>query len=102
PFEVIGGFDEDYWMYWEDADLCARLGEHGHATVFEPAALVQHATSSSPISADTVRSFHRSAARFYERHVADSRRAVGAARAVLRSREAVAVAAHRAAGVASP
>jgi len=38
----IGGLDEAYFTYWEDADFCARAAEAGFATWFEPAARVWH------------------------------------------------------------
>ena len=28
-FEQAGGFDEGYWMYMEDLDLCYRLAQRG-------------------------------------------------------------------------
>ncbi|MCR4618378.1 MAG: glycosyltransferase family 2 protein [Lachnospiraceae bacterium] len=28
-YEEIGGFDEEFFLYMEDADLCMRLAEHG-------------------------------------------------------------------------
>jgi GT2 family glycosyltransferase len=69
-FESVGGFDEDYWMYWEDADLCRRLHHEGWRVHFEPAAVVHHATGASGINARTIRAFHESAARFAGRHIA--------------------------------
>ena len=28
-FEELGGWSEDYWLYYEDVDLCKRATEHG-------------------------------------------------------------------------
>lgn len=72
-FEAVGGFDEAYFMYWEDADLCQRLTEAGWAVHFEPRAVVHHATGASGTSERTIRAFHESAARFAARHIARSR-----------------------------
>ena len=69
-FDEVGGFDEGYWMYWEDADLCRRLVDEGWEVHFEPAAVVDHATGASGVSARTIRAFHESAARFAARHIA--------------------------------
>jgi N-acetylglucosaminyl-diphospho-decaprenol L-rhamnosyltransferase len=69
-FERVGGFDEGYWMYWEDADLCRRLVDEGWEVHFEPAGVVHHATGASGVSARTIRAFHESAARFAARHIA--------------------------------
>jgi O-antigen biosynthesis protein len=42
-FDRLGGFDGLYApAYYEDADLCLRLAEHGLRTVLEPAARVTH------------------------------------------------------------
>jgi len=41
-FEAIGGFDERYFMFFEDVDLGRRLGEAGYASVYVPAATVTH------------------------------------------------------------
>jgi GT2 family glycosyltransferase len=69
-FDSVGGFDEAYWMYWEDADLCRRLADDAWQVHFEPAATVDHATGASGTSARTIRAFHESAARFAARHIA--------------------------------
>jgi GT2 family glycosyltransferase len=69
-FDQVGGFDDGYWMYWEDADLCRRLVDYGWEVYFEPAGVVQHATGASGVSTRTIRAFHESAARFADRHIA--------------------------------
>jgi N-acetylglucosaminyl-diphospho-decaprenol L-rhamnosyltransferase len=39
---AAGPFDERYFLYFEDVDLCRRLRATGHRVVFEPAATVRH------------------------------------------------------------
>jgi N-acetylglucosaminyl-diphospho-decaprenol L-rhamnosyltransferase len=41
-FEEVGGFDEAYFMYAEDVDLCWRLGRAGWGVAYAPAAEVTH------------------------------------------------------------
>ncbi|HLI43368.1 MAG TPA: glycosyltransferase family 2 protein [Acidimicrobiales bacterium] len=41
-FESVGGFDESYFMYVEDVDLCWRLRRAGWGTFYEPEAEVVH------------------------------------------------------------
>jgi N-acetylglucosaminyl-diphospho-decaprenol L-rhamnosyltransferase len=41
-FTSVGGFDEAYFMYVEDVDLCWRLRRAGWAVLYEPAAVVTH------------------------------------------------------------
>jgi GT2 family glycosyltransferase len=69
-FWQVGGFDEEFWMYWEDADLCRRLADRGWRVAYEPSAIVHHATGASGSSERTIRAFHDSAARFAARHIA--------------------------------
>jgi hypothetical protein len=47
-FEKLGGFDERYFLYYEDVDLCARLRLGGYAVALCPGAkVVHHAQRSS-------------------------------------------------------
>lgn len=41
-FARIGGFDERFFMYSEDADLCARLHSAGYGVWYDPAATAVH------------------------------------------------------------
>jgi GT2 family glycosyltransferase len=42
-FEAVDGFDERYFMYMEDVDICRRLNEAGWLTVVQPQVSVVHA-----------------------------------------------------------
>jgi N-acetylglucosaminyl-diphospho-decaprenol L-rhamnosyltransferase len=42
-WDAIGGFDEGYFMYAEDVDLCWRARRAGWEVAYEPAARVVHA-----------------------------------------------------------
>ena len=38
----IGGFDERFFLYFEDTDLCRRFWQHGFKVVYNPAAEIIH------------------------------------------------------------
>jgi GT2 family glycosyltransferase len=70
--ESVGGFDERYFLYWEDADLCRRLRARGYHVRYVPNATAVHAVgqSSKTAPARAIRAFHDSAYLYYETHVA--------------------------------
>lgn len=41
-FETVGGFDPAFFMYFEDLDLCERIGKAGWQNVYVPTAVVTH------------------------------------------------------------
>ncbi len=41
-FRAVGGFDEAYFLYYEDVDLCRRLNHAGRAVIYQPAVEVVH------------------------------------------------------------
>lgn len=41
--EELGGFDDRFWMYFEDIDLCRRVWQTGHPVYYVPDILVKHA-----------------------------------------------------------
>lgn len=68
-WDSLGGFDEAYFMYAEDVDLCWRAHRAGWKVVFEPAARVVHVQG---VSSDLhpyrmIVAHHRSLLRFYRR-----------------------------------
>jgi N-acetylglucosaminyl-diphospho-decaprenol L-rhamnosyltransferase len=46
-WQRVGGFDERYFMYAEDVDLCWRVRREGWTVVYEPAARVVHVQGAS-------------------------------------------------------
>ena len=73
-FDAVGGFDERYFLYWEDADLCHRLRDRGWSTRFVPRARVIHSGGASAKTSSrlAIRAFHQSAYRYYATHVVRS------------------------------
>lgn len=71
-FDAVGGFDERYFMYWEDADLCRRLRAAGQHVRYLPQAVAVHRVgqSSRTAKAASIRAFHESAYLYYATHVA--------------------------------
>jgi GT2 family glycosyltransferase len=69
---AVGGFDERYFLYWEDADLCRRLRARGYHVRYVPLATAVHRVghSSRTARAPSVRAFHESAYLYYATHVA--------------------------------
>jgi len=69
---AVEGFDERYFLYWEDADLCRRLRNQGYEVRYVPGATAVHRVGQSSQSARAVaiRAFHESAYLYYATHVA--------------------------------
>lgn len=69
-FEALGGMDEGFFLYWEDADFCRRLKHAGWQTVYYPGVTAMHAgggSSRHAVDASLV-AFHRSAYRLFRKH----------------------------------
>lgn len=69
-FERIGGMDERFFLYWEDADLCRRLEQAGWRIAYFPGATVVHAGGRSSIHAEAASliAFHKSAYALFRKH----------------------------------
>jgi len=46
-FEDVGGFDERFFVYWEDADLCLQLMRRGHPIYIDYDVVVEHVVSAT-------------------------------------------------------
>jgi GT2 family glycosyltransferase len=68
--EAVGGFDEAYFLYQEDVDLCLRVRRAGWRILFTPRAEVVHLLGRSMAEAGARPriEYHRSHLRFYRRH----------------------------------
>ena len=65
-FDTVNGFDENYFMYFEDVDLGYRLKKLGYKNVFLPTAQVTHigGESTKTVKGQMLRIHHESALRF--------------------------------------
>jgi N-acetylglucosaminyl-diphospho-decaprenol L-rhamnosyltransferase len=68
--ERVAGFDEGFFLYEEDADLCLRLRRAGWRVLFTPAVEVRHRLGHSmQKAARRARlEYHRSHLRYYRKH----------------------------------
>ena len=65
-FARLGGFDEGYFLYYEDVDICARLRLLGYEVVLNPQAkLIHHAQRTSRRSFTFLRWHFKSMMRFF-------------------------------------
>jgi N-acetylglucosaminyl-diphospho-decaprenol L-rhamnosyltransferase len=78
-WDEIGGFDEQFFMFVEDVDLCWRLHQAGWRVRYEPSAQIIHEVSGSADQTPyrMIAAHHRSLYRF------NCKRATGARRALL-------------------
>jgi len=71
--DQVGLFDEGYWMYMEDLDLCYRFAQAGWTTWYEPSVKIVHIKAGSSGKYRKPRlnyAFHYGMFRFYRKHYA--------------------------------
>jgi GT2 family glycosyltransferase len=68
--EAVGGFDEGFFLYEEDVDLCLRLRRAGWRLLFTPSAEVVHQLGRSMEKAPALArlEYDRSHLRYYRKH----------------------------------
>jgi len=69
-FNDLGGFDETFWMYAEDVDLCYRARRRGRTTAYVATAEMVHYIGASTVTNENraIVERHRSLWRFYRKH----------------------------------
>ena len=70
-FDKLGGFDEDFFMYFEDKDLCLRVRDAGLNVLFDPSVSLFHlkAGSSASESPELIQRIYRqSQIAYYKKH----------------------------------
>ncbi len=68
--EEVGGMDERFFLYWEDADWCRRMWAAGWQVVYWPKVSVVHTggVSSRERAFASLTAFHRSAVHYYVKY----------------------------------
>ena len=68
--QAVGSFDERFFLYWEDTDLCRRIRETGWKVLYYPRVTVIHyggkSSNTRPVFANL--HFHRSCYRLYNKY----------------------------------
>jgi N-acetylglucosaminyl-diphospho-decaprenol L-rhamnosyltransferase len=70
-FEQLGGFDESFFMYFEDKDICKRVHEAGWKVVYYPKTSLIHLLGGSSEGAKkSVNTYYRdSQLHYYQKHL---------------------------------
>lgn len=70
-FEKLGGFDESFFMYFEDKDLCKRVHDTGFKVIYYPkTSLIHLLAGSSQSMKKSVNSYYRdSQVYYYQKHL---------------------------------
>lgn len=66
--EAIAGWDERFFLYGEDIDLCRRLRDRGYSIVFEPSARAVHVEGASASRSTTLPLLAASRIRYDRKH----------------------------------
>lgn len=68
--DVVAGFDEGYFMYYEEVDLCRRVTDAGWSVFFDPDAVVMHVGGASTGQVRAIMSIRHfeSSMRYYHRY----------------------------------
>ncbi len=72
-FESVGGFDQDYFLFGEDIDLCWKIAEAGFERWYVPSAVVTHVKGASMrhLGDRAGREFYRSMQLYVDKRLKD-------------------------------
>lgn len=67
---AVGGFDERFFLYWEDADICHRLRANGWRVIYHARPMITHfvgkSSNTRPFFANF--QFHKNSYRLYDKY----------------------------------
>lgn len=68
--ETTGGFDEEYFIYCEEIDLCERIRNHGYAIYYTPSSVITHLGGATTVKNQTwfLIQAEKSRRRFFKKH----------------------------------
>ncbi len=68
-FTALQGFDESFFLYWEDVDICRRMREAGYGVIIDPQAAVVHRRGGSNLGErEKIAIYNASADKYYKKH----------------------------------
>lgn len=69
-YREVGGFDEDFFLYYEDVDICTRLWQGGRRVIFHPYVMVIHAAQRASRKKLLYMKWHlTSMMRYFRKHI---------------------------------
>lgn len=77
-WDALGGFDPDFFMYGEEADLCLRARAAGHRPMITPeATIIHYGGASEKVQADKMVRLMKAKTELVKRHFAPGTRKLG-------------------------
>ena len=69
-FKKVAGFDENYFLFNEDVDLCRTIHQNGFKVMYFPSAEITHhiSTSNSKVPVEIILKRHRGMKHYYIKH----------------------------------
>ncbi len=68
-FDAVGGFDERFFMYFEEADICLRIKKLGYKIFYYPKAKIMHLVGKSTSDKDWIKkTFEKSRYEFFKKY----------------------------------